>query len=65
MAYRKLRGQLSGGVSDIETALALLKSSLEQQGWKLVTSYGPEPFGNNGPLHKINYQFHYEGGEKQ
>jgi hypothetical protein len=55
---RKLRGVLTGGLSDIEAAYAILKKGIQDSdpNW-LVDVYETRPFGDRGPLHKINFGF--------
>ena len=55
---RKLRGVLTGGLPDIEEAYAILKQGIQESdpNW-MVDLYEVKPFGDRGPLCKINFGF--------
>lgn len=56
MSRRKLRGQYTGGIADIQEFYGDLKAIAEAKGWTL-TWEETKPFGDFGPLHKLTFGF--------
>ena len=56
MSKRQLRGQFTGGVSDINDFFAALKVLAAAKGWE-ESWFDVKPFGDFGPLHKITFGF--------
>lgn len=56
MSKRQLRGQFTGGVSDINDFMAALQAVAAAKGWE-QSWLESKPFGDFGPLHKVTFGF--------
>ena len=54
---RQLRGHLTGGQADVEHFYRALSDFADREGWDLTFEDGPKPFGEFGPLRKVNFGF--------
>lgn len=55
---RQLRGRLTGGEADVLKAYELMKASLKEAGLEWEEELvNVQPFGEHGPLHKLNFGF--------
>ena len=58
---RQIRLQITGGIDDIEELSGVIqsymrKAGIQEQEWALTFEV-KKPFGNVGPMHKINLGF--------